>query len=158
MGVIGAGGTGRAVLKMATAFGMKCLCWTKHPENHTDLNDVAFVELEDLLRNADVNSFNLPLTSDTKNLINVECIDLIKDDAIVISLSRAEIVNNEYLLKRAAQNLMFRVGLDVDADKVYGLWNTSMQNVIVTPHIGGGTNESRIRMFEEVSRNVVAIV
>ena len=50
------------------------------------------------------------------------------------------------------------MGLDVDVNKVNGLWTEDMDNVIVTPHIGGSTVESRIRLFDECAYNVVSLL
>ncbi|MCD7860203.1 MAG: hypothetical protein LUH51_08650 [Firmicutes bacterium] len=155
IGVVGAGGTARAVLSLAQVMGMRCLCATRSPEKHRDLLGVRFVSLDELLQSAQILSVNLPLVDDTYNLIHSGRIRQMREDAIFISLSRPEITDNASLLARARENPMFRVGLDADADKLAGLWDTSMKNVIVTPHIGGGTVESRIRMFEEVSENIV---
>lgn len=155
IGIVGAGGTASAVISMAQAMRMRCICWTRAPEKHKDMTDVSFVSLDELMETADVISVNVPLTADTHNLISRDRIIQMKDDAIYISLSRAEITDNASLIERAKANPMFRVGLDVDADKVVGLWDSSMKNVIITPHIGGGTVEARVRMFEEVSKNIV---
>lgn len=160
IGVVGAGGTAGAVLKMSSAFGMKRLCYTAHPENHSDLSvdGVEFVDLNKLLSESDIVSINLPLVSETKKLITENHIALLKDDAIFVSLSRSEIVDNEALFKRAKASKDFCIALDVDSEKVYGLWDDSMDNVIVTPHIGGGTVQSRKRMFIEVSENIISYI
>ncbi|MGN0180993.1 MAG: NAD(P)-dependent oxidoreductase [Candidatus Ornithomonoglobus sp.] len=157
LGVIGAGGTAGAVLDMAKAFGMKRMSWTRNPENHKALADdgVEFTELDYLLENADVISVNLPMTDETKGLISAEKIALIKENAVFITVSRTEITDNAALIKRAAEQKSFCVGMDVDADKIAGLWNDDMDNVIVTPHIAGGTVQSRLRLFNEVSNAIV---
>lgn len=155
IGVVGAGGTSRAILNMAHALGMEAFCWTPHPQMHKELDFVSFLPLNEMLKSVDIVSVNIPSTSNTVGLINKERISLIKEDAIFISASRADIVDMESLFSRARQLPQFRIGLDVDTDKVEGLWNGEQDNVIVTPHIAGGTIQSRIRMFEEVSTNVV---
>lgn len=160
IGVIGAGGTASAVLKMADGFGMQRMCWTKSPGAHEDLwkDGVRYVELTDIFTHADVISVNIPLTKDTEQLISSDRISLLKEDAIFISMSRAEVVDCGALLKRAAEMDSFSVGMDVDADSVYGMWEESMRNVIITPHIGGGTVEARKRLFVEISRNILAVI
>ncbi|MDO5396821.1 MAG: NAD(P)-dependent oxidoreductase [bacterium] len=160
IGVIGAGGTAGAVLDMAKAFGMKRMAWTRNPENHENLADdgVEFTELDYLLKNADIISVNLPMTDETNGLISADKIELIKENAVFITVSRTEITDNEALLKRASVQKNLFVGMDIDADKVCGLWDDDMDNVIVTPHIAGGTVESRVRLFDEVSHAVISVI
>ena len=158
IGVVGAGGTAGAVLRVAQALGMRRICWTRNPENHQGMAGVDFVSLDELMEASDIVSVNLPLTPGTRHLIDRDKIRRMKENAIFVSLSRAEVTDNESLFARAKESPMFRVGLDVDADQIAGLWDPSMKNVIVTPHIGGGTVEARLRMFEEVSENIAMSV
>ena len=157
MGVIGAGGIASTVLRMAGCFGMKRLCWTLHPENHTDLHNegVSFVSLEKLLMSSDVISVNIPLSEQTRNLVNAERVSLIKNDAVFVTTSRIDVTDRKSLFDKAHQCPSFGLGMDVDAAEVCGLWSKDMSNVIVTPHIGGGTIESRVRLFNECAENVV---
>lgn len=160
MGVIGAGGIASTVLRMAKCFGMRCLCWTLHPENHAELQKegVEFVALETLLRESDVISVNIPYSVETENLVNAERVNLIKDDAVFITTSRVEVTDKKALFEKAHQYKSFGLGMDVDAANVQGLWTEDMYNVIITPHIGGGTVESRIRLFNECSENVIKLI
>ena len=159
LGVIGAGGIASSVLRMAKCFGMKCLCWTLHPDNHDDLSDegVSFVNIDTLLKKSDIVSVNIPLSEKTKNLISQERIGLMKETATFITTSRLEISDNKALMEKATRCPDFSVGMDVDAATIKDLWDQSMNNVIVTPHIGGGTIESRIRLFNECAENVIKI-
>lgn len=160
MGVIGAGGIASTVLCMAKCFGMKCLCWTLHPEAHSNLQaeGVQFVAIDELLQRADVISVNIPMSEATRNLISAPRVAKLKDTAVFVTTSRLEITDNEALFAKARLCPTFGLGMDVDAVNVKGLWDTSMKNVIVTPHIGGGTIESRIRLFNECCENVVKLL
>lgn len=160
MGVIGAGGIASTVLKMAKCFGMKRLCWTLHPERHQDLTEdgVTFVDIEDLMKTTDIISVNIPMSEQTRNLINAERVAMLKKTATFVTTSRLEITDNKALMERAKAIPTFSVGMDVDAASIKDLWDSSMKNVIVTPHIGGGTIESRIRLFNECSENVVKAI
>ena len=160
IGVVGAGGIASTVLRTAHNLGMKCVCWTLHPENHNDLKTegVMFVDLDKLISEADVVSINIPQSEQTRNLIDARRVALFKDTAVVVSTSRAEIVDNKSLFERAKVCPSFCVGLDVDVQEVNGMWSEDMLNVIVTPHIAGGTVESRIRLFDECSENVVKAI
>jgi len=157
LGVVGAGGIATAVLNLGKGFGMRRLCWTFHPDHHGDLVDdgVEMVSLDALLQLADVISVNIPLSEATSELLDARRISLLKDTAVLISTSRPEVIDNAALLRRASLCPSFCVGLDYDAKSVVGQWTTDMLNVIVTPHIAGGTIESRRRLFEECTQNVV---
>ena len=158
MGVVGAGGIASTVLRMAQCFGMNRLCWTLHPENHKDLSDegVSFVNIDTLLKKSDIVSVNLPLSEKTKNLITRERVELLKDTSTFITTSRLEISDNQALMEKARRIPTFSVGMD--AGTIKDLWNPTMNNVIVTPHIGGGTIESRLRLFSECTENVIKII
>ena len=159
MGVIGAGNVSVRTMEYAQMFGMKLLCWTAHPENHAELleKSVSFVEIETLVEEADVISVNLPNNNDTKNIISKELVDLMKDDAIFISVSRKDTIDWKALFDKAINNKNFYacVDIDVDNDVVAGLPN--IPNVLVTPHVGGSTAETRQRMFIEIADKLVQI-
>lgn len=157
LGVIGGGGTATELIRIANLLGVKCLCYTNFVEMHGHLKPyVTFVDLETLFKESDIVSVNLPLTSETEGMVTKELIDSMKDDGIFVSVCRAELVDNKALFDRAKRDPNFRVALDLDADKVYGMWDDSMNNVVVTPHIAGGTVEARQKMFLEVAENIVA--
>ncbi len=160
MGVIGAGGIASAVLRLAKCFGMSCLCWTLHPEHHLDLSDdgVKFVDIETLLSRSDVVSVNIPLSEQTRNLVSSECVDMLKDNSVFVTTSRIGVTDKEALFTKAHHCKDFGLGMDVDASDVLGLWSPDMDNVIITPHIGGGTIQSRIRLFDECCESVVKFV
>lgn len=160
MGVVGAGGIASTVLRMAKCFGMRCLCWTLHPENHADLKveGVEFVDIDRLMRESDIVSVNIPLSEQTRNIVNAERVGMLKDNAVFVTTSRIDVTDKAALFAKAKQKPTFGLGMDVDAADVAGLWTGDMDNVIVTPHIGGGTVESRIRLFYECCENVVKLV
>lgn len=159
MGVVGAGGIASTVLRMAKCFGMKCLCWTLHPEAHADLKaeGVEFVSIEKLMKESDIVSVNIPLSDKTRNVVSADKVALLKNNAVFVTTSRIEVTDKEALFAKAKENPSFGLGMDVDATDVQGLWTNEMDNVIVTPHIGGGTIESRIRLFNECAENVIAL-
>lgn len=160
IGVIGAGETAKEVFRIARCLQMKCLCWTRHPENHLDLKgmDICFTSLESLLSEADIISLHIPLTDETKQFIDAERIGLLRNDAVFINTSRPEIVDNRALLKKALENPSFSVGMDCDSESVFGLWDEQRTNVIVTPHIAGGTVQSRLRLFKDCVDGVNSIL
>lgn len=160
MGVIGAGGIATRVLRMAHCFGMRCLCWTFNPDKHSSLADdgVEFTDLDTLCRNADVISVNIPSSAETYQLIDRRLVSLMKDDAVFITTSRANVTDISALIEKAQANPHFGLGMDVDPQVVVGQWSIDNRNIIITPHIGGGTIESRIRLFNECCENAIKLL
>lgn len=159
IGVIGAGNISERIMQYATFLGMKIWCWTPHPENHRNIGEIGveFKELEELARGADVISVNLPNTIGTKNLISSEIVCLMKKNAVFISVSRRDTIDIDALISKALENENFYVCLDLDvADDIVSSL-LIRNNILVTPHIAGGTIETRKRMFLEVAEQIVKL-
>ena len=156
LGLIGAGKISREFIRIAKAFNMKIYCNTLHPQNHKDLIDenVEFVDLNNLLAKSDIITINIPLNSKTKNLISKEKIKLMKKTATFINTSRDEIVDINELIKYADNNPTFNVGLDIDTEKYSNIFNKKRNNVIITPHIAGVSEEAIKRMDIELANNI----
>lgn len=160
IGVVGAGKISREVIKIAKVFNMKIYCNTLNPEKHKDLlaEGVEFIELDELLSNSDIITINIPLNEKNKNLISKEKIRLMKKTATFINTSRAEIVDVSELIKYADENETFNVGLDIDVEKYKDLLNIERNNVIITPHIAGVTQEAIKRMDVELANEIVKYI
>lgn len=156
MGVIGAGNVSEKILEYAIFFGMKVLCWTAHPDKHIGLTEkgVTFTSLEALIKASDIISVNLPNTQDTKGLISRDLIYSMKENVIFISVSRLPIVDWEALMERAEQNPHFYVCMDIDIEEKISKRLKHHHNIMITPHIAGGTVETRKRMFLEVANQI----
>lgn len=157
IGVVGAGRVSARIMQYAKFFDMNILCWTPHPQNHMQLADlgVQFTSLPQLVKDSDVISVNLPNNSDTKGLISKELILNMKEDAIFISISRLEVVELETLIQKAEKTPNFYVCLDIDVDSRVCERIPRISNILLTPHIAGGTEESRKRMFREVAGRII---
>lgn len=158
LGIIGFGHVGQAVTRFANVFNMSILANTATPKKYKNYKDVKFVSLDTVLMEADIIVMAVPLTETTKNLISKDKIDLMKSNGMFISVSRPESCDNDALLAKAEDNANFRVCLDYDADKVQGKWNKNSYNILVTPHIAGGTVQSRIRLFDEASKRFLELL
>lgn len=163
IGIIGAGNISSRIMDYANMFGMKIICYTAHPERHGDLKAknggvVEFVSLEDLVALSDVISVNLPNNIGTKGLISEELVGLMKDNAVFISISRIQTVDYDALFEKAKANPGFYVCLDIDVDDDVVKTMPHLPNVMITPHIAGGTKETRKRMFFEVADNITKLI
>ena len=157
IGVIGAGNISIQIMEYASFLGMKIFCWTKHPEKHSKLIEkgVVFTTLKKLVSEADIISVNLPNVPDTRNIISLEYVNSMKPDAIFISVSRVDIIDIEALFEKARSNPGFYVCLDLDLCQEVVSLLPDIPNIIVTPHIAGGTIETRKRMFSEVTDKLI---
>ena len=160
MGVVGAGNVSRRIMEYASFFGMDVLCWTRNPDHHRDLEarSVRFADLKELVKTADYISVNLPNKPETVDLISSELVGEMKPNAVFISVSRQNTVDVEALLEKARENKGFYVCLDLDIDHDLVSRIPDQPNVMVTPHIAGGTVETRKRMFRELAEQIASIV
>ena len=160
IGVIGAGNISVRIMEYARFLDMNILCWTAHPDRHVDLQklEIMFTSLENLVARSDVISVNLPNNAGTQNLISEKLINKMKNNSIFISVSRLQTVDCTALFQKAMNTPEFYVCLDLDVDKKVVEQMPDLPNVLVTPHIAGGTVETRKRMFQEVAGKIVECV
>lgn len=158
IGVIGCGGIGQTIIQYASFFGMQINVFSNDSKDlKTSISKkygCNFIDLKDLLLNSDIVVLAVPLLDSTKNIISSSEIDLLKENAIFVSISRNECFDLNYLLSKCTQNKSLKVGLDCDISNLSSDWS-GLNNVIITPHIAGGTVESRQRMFVEVVKNFI---
>ena len=157
IGLIGAGNISEKIIDYANCFGMNIICWTPHPQKHANLLDknVVFTNIEELVVDADIISVNLPSNRETKGIISRELITRMKENVIFVSVSRIETIDIKALFEKAMldSNCYICLDIDVDLDIVHNL--VEMKNVYITPHIAGGTIETRKRMFKEIAYQII---
>ncbi|MET0634941.1 MAG: phosphoglycerate dehydrogenase [Chitinophagaceae bacterium] len=156
LGIIGYGNIGSQVSVLAEALGMKVLFYdveTKLPlGNATDGKS-----LKEVLSKADVVTMHVPETSQTKNILNKNTIRWIKKGAIVINYARGEVVDLDELRKALVEERVGGAAIDVfpvEPEKNGDRFQSPLQdlpNVILTPHIGGSTEEAQQNIGEDVS-------
>ncbi len=153
LGVIGAGNVSVKIMEYARFFGMELLCWTRNPDRHAELSElgVRFVGLGELCEAADVISVNLPNKPGTVDLISSDLVARMKETAVFISVSRLQTIDSDALLQKAEACPEFYLCLDLDVAPELAAKLPDSSNVLVTPHIAGGTVETRKRMFLELA-------
>ena len=159
LGVIGAGAIGRQVIKLALALGMKILVYTRTPKPYGDPG-VQSTSLEELLRQSDFVSIHCPLTADTKHLIDMDRLKLMKPSAFIINTSRGPIIKEADLIEALQSRKIAGAALDVQDPEPPELSNPlfAMENVILTPHIGWKCPESRQRLIGLLAANIEAFI
>lgn len=146
IGIIGFGNIGAAIAKIAlNGFGMAVLA---HSRSQKQVEGVSFVELDQLLSEADVVVLCCPLTAETRGLIDAARIARMKPSAILVNVARGPIIVDEALIAALSQNRIAGAALDVFAEQPLPADNPyfSFDNVIITPHMAGVTEESMMRM------------
>jgi D-3-phosphoglycerate dehydrogenase len=160
LGIIGYGNIGSQVSVLAEALGMKVIFYdieTKLPlGNATDVKS-----LKELLSSADVVTLHVPDTPQTRNLINRKNLKYIKDGAIFINYARGEVVDLEALAIAIETKQIAGAAIDVfpvEPEKNGDIFKSPLQglpNVILTPHIGGSTEEAQQNIGEDVSTKLL---
>ena len=159
LGIIGLGEIGKAVARRAKGFDMRIIY---HNRSRIDLSeekilDAEYVSLKTLLMEADFVSLHVPLTAQTKHLIGGEELSRMKPTAYLINTSRGSVVDEQALLEALRNRKIGGAGLDVYENEpalTPGL--TELDNVILLPHVGSGTMETRIKMAAMAVDNLVA--
>lgn len=146
LGIVGYGRIGQAVARRARGFDMEVLVHTRRPESVAD-PDVRVVELDELLERADFVTLHVPLTDGTRHLIDAAALRRMKSTAILVNTARGPVVDEAALVAALRSNEIGGAGLDVyerEPELARGL--TEAPNVVLLPHIGSATHETRDRM------------
>jgi len=158
LGIVGAGRIGQAVGRRARGFDMDILYHnrSRKPEFERDCG-ARYVEMEELLRTADYVTLHLPLTSDTYHLIGGEELDMMKPSAFLINTARGQCVDERALVRALGSGSIAGAALDVfenEPELTPGL--ASLSNVLLCPHAGSASRETRAKMAEMVARDLLA--
>lgn len=147
LGIIGPGQIGRAMAKRAEAFGMHVI--------HAGRSD----SKEELLRTADVVSLHCPLTAETRHLIDAAALKLMKPSAVLINTTRGPVVDEPALADALLSRQIAGAALDVfEREPEVESRLLALDNVVVTPHLGSATVETRTEMALLAARNVAAVL
>lgn len=161
LGIIGMGRIGKALAKRANACGMEVIYHNRRQlyiEEETRLN-VTYVSKEELLERADFVSLNAPYTPETYHIIGAEELKRMKNSAILINTARGPLVDEVALVEALKSGEIRGAGLDVFEDGDYPMEELlEMDNVVLTPHIGTQTTETRILMARTVCNNVIGFL
>jgi glyoxylate reductase len=159
LGLIGMGRIGKAVARRAAGFSMKVIYHSRtrlEPVAEQELN-LSWAPLESLLREADFVSLHVPLTPQTRHLIGSRELGLMKDSAYLINTARGPVIDEAALVKALRQGQIRGAGLDVYENEPQlspGL--ADLENVVLLPHVGSATVETRTRMAVMAAENLLA--
>lgn len=158
LGVIGFGRIGTAVATRAAAFGMKILAYDPLlSEEEVSKRGGQPVSFDELLAQSDFITLHIPLTADSKNLLNAAAFDKMKNGVRIVCAARGGVIDEEALLNALNSGKVAAAGLDVFTAEPPGLTAlVSHPRVVCTPHIGAQTVEAQGRAAEDISTEVLA--
>ena len=158
LGVVGAGHIGMEVIKVAKALGMNILVHTRTPK--ADGDGIRYVSLDELLEHSDYITLHCPLNEQTKHMINKDTIAKMKSSAVIINTGRGALINEADLCEALAAKRIAGAGLDVQEVEppVEDSPLYTLDNVIITPHMGWKGLETRQRLVGIIRDNVQAFL
>jgi D-3-phosphoglycerate dehydrogenase len=146
LGIIGLGRIGSLVAKKARALGMNIIYFDKGKDDQIGKK----VDLDELLKTSDFISLHLPLTNETRHIINANSFSKVKKTAAIINTGRGELIDEDALYNALKSGQIAFAALDVYSTEPYSGKLCELSNVILTPHIGGNTAEAQIRIGLEL--------
>ena len=154
LGIIGVGNIGRNVGRIAKCLRMNLIGYDIFPINQEYVREVGMIktDLKTLLENSDFVTCHVPLTADTKHLINSETLSYMKPTAYLINTSRGEIIDEQSLFTALSEKRIAGAGLDVfEVEPPTNTELLQLPNIICTPHIAAQTKEA-----QELASTVIA--
>lgn len=166
IGLVGLGAIGKALVSMLKPFGCKIYYYDvfRASEDYEKENGIEYATYETILEKCDIISYHVPVLDETRDMVRKETIDKMKDDAIIINVSRGEIVNSADLAEALNNGKIF-AGLDVIAPEpppvdhpILNLTEEGNARLSITPHIAGTTDDAFIRMSQWSYENMVRVM
>ncbi len=159
LGIVGMGRIGQAVARRASGFAMKVLYTKRQPLDPIQEKELRAtrVDLDTLLRNSDFVSLHCPLSPETRHLVGIRELGIMKKGAILVNTARGPVVDEAALVQALRSGVIAGAGLDVYEDEprlASGL--AGLENAVLAPHLGSATVETRDRMALMVAENILA--
>ena len=155
LGVVGFGRIGQAVARRAAGFGMQVLHHTRRDTGMAGWRG----DLDRLLAESDIVTLHVPLTDETRHLIDARRLALMQRDAVLVNTSRGPVVDEEALAIALEEGTIFAAGLDVyEREPEVHPRLLAAPRTVLLPHIGSATVATRTRMAQVAAENVVAVL
>lgn len=159
LGIIGAGNIGRRVAKYAQVFGAKTQYYDEYrlSRDQEKIYNLEFKNFKEILRTSDIITLHVPLTKNNLHLIGKDEINIMKKGAILINTSRGGLIDDMELLKAVNSGKLLGAGLDVVENEPLDKNDELLKNpnIIITPHIGGGTADISDIIIPMVSKDIM---
>lgn len=161
VGLVGLGHIGREVARRVRAFDTRVISYTRHPSSDVGGQlGVEFRSLDELLAESDVISLHVPLTRETRKLVDERAFSVMKRSAIVINTSRGGVIDEPALVEALQSGRILGAGLDVFALEPPGRGNPllELENVVLTNHCAGGVLDNVRNIARQAFGNMIRIV
>jgi D-3-phosphoglycerate dehydrogenase / 2-oxoglutarate reductase len=156
-GIVGFGRIGRSTAQKLSGFGARVLAYTRSPSKED--GDVEFVALDDLLRRSDAVVVHIPLTGETKHLLNRQALALMKRGAFLINVSRGAVIDTQALIESLRSGHLGGAALDVLEDEPNVPPELlALPNVLLTPHVAFTSDASLRELRRWASEEVVRVL
>ncbi|HEX5411743.1 MAG TPA: D-glycerate dehydrogenase [Terriglobia bacterium] len=161
LGLVGFGGIGQSMARRGRGFSMRVLyCARRRAAESVERElDAEHATLETILRESDYVSLHVPLTPETRHIISGEALRLMKSNAILVNTARGPVVDEEALVEALSSKRIAGAGLDVfESEPRVNPNLVKLDNVVLAPHIGSATGETRLRMATLAVKNLLAML
>lgn len=160
LGIVGMGRIGRAVARRGKGFGMEILYHNRSRDESAEAElGARYVELDELLRESDFVSIHTPLTPETHHLIGAEEFGMMKPTSVLVNTSRGPVVDEGALADVLEEKRIFAAGLDVyEEEPKVNPKHLGLENVVLAPHIGSASVETRDKMAVLAAENLAAVL
>jgi glyoxylate reductase len=159
LGIVGLGGIGARVAARGRAFGMEIAYHGRRESPHAAELEATRLELDELLATSDVVSLHTPLTTETRHLIGAREVALMKPTATLVNTARGAVIDEAALSAALRDGEIAGAGLDVfEHEPEVHPDLLELENVVLLPHVGSATVETRAAMAELAARNAIAVV
>jgi len=156
IGIVGLGRIGKKLVQLLESFGVKFLACEINPDNNfVSDHKIDLVSLETLLSKSDIISLHIPLTKQTRHIIGKKELTTMKENAILINTARGGLIDEEALYTSLKDNKIAGAAVDAFEEEPYTGKLKRLDNVILTPHIGTYTIETRRQMEIEAVNNLI---
>ena len=147
VGILGMGRIGKSLVHLLSNFNVNFLVYDINPDiAFAKLHKVKLVSKEELLKNSDIVSVNVPLKKDTYNYITSKELQMMKPSSILINSARGGIVNEDDLYQALKNNIIAAAAIDVFEEEPYSGKLKELENALLTCHMGASTIDSRTDM------------
>ncbi len=159
LGLIGFGDIAQKTRDLALGLGMKTVAYDPYLDKDSNVwKETKNLDLDNLLSISDIISLHIPLSKETKNLIDEKKLRLIKNSSVIINAARGGVIDENQLAKLLKENKIGGAALDVfneePVNKECAKKFEGINNLILTPHIGGVTKESNERVSEMIAKKI----
>lgn len=159
LGILGIGRIGQAVSRRALGFGMKIIYYSPDTDPSTLDFPAEKVDFATLLLQSDILSLHAPLTDETRHMIGKAELKMMKSSAILINTARGPLVDEMALIDALRDGQIFAAGLDVyEQEPDFSMAMLELRNLVLLPHIGSASIETRTRMAIMAARNAIAVI